>query len=83
MLSQELARQMLTEHPGSLYGLGSIVDGSGPDLEFGHGGETAGYRATVFSRLRSGQGVVVLTNGAAGREVATFLATALGEDDAV
>jgi amino acid adenylation domain-containing protein len=79
LLDQELARQMLTARPGNLYGLGSMVDQAAGDLEFGHSGETAGYRAMVFNRMRDGAGVVVLTNSDSGHEVVRFLATALGK----
>ncbi len=77
LLAPELARQMLISHPGSFYGLGSLVDDSGPDLEFGHSGETDGYRAMVFNQLRAGDGVVVLTNGDSGNAIVQFLAAAL------
>ena len=70
---------MLTSQPGNLYGLGSMVDQAAGDLEFGHSGETTGYRAMVFNRMRDGAGVVVLTNSDSGHEVVRFLATALGK----
>ena len=79
LLDQQLARQMLTSRPGNLYGLGSMVDEAAGDLEFGHSGETTGYRAMVFNRMRDGAGVVVLTNSDSGHEVVRFLATALGK----
>lgn len=39
LLPADLARQLLATHPGSFYGLGTIVDEHGEDAEFGHGGE--------------------------------------------
>jgi len=78
LLTPDLAGQLLTASPGSFYGLGSIVDGTGPDLEYGHGGEPVGYRAMSYSRLRDGTGIVVLTNGDSGKEVVQWVATALG-----
>ncbi|MEV0456318.1 amino acid adenylation domain-containing protein [Catellatospora methionotrophica] len=75
------AEQLLTMHPASLYGLGSIVDATGDDIEFGHGGEPAGYRAMAFSRLRAGAGVVVLTNGENGKEIIQFVGDALSRSD--
>ena len=66
---------MLTvAHPGSFYGLGTVVDDTGSDLEFGHAGEVIGYRALSMTRVGSGSGLVVLTNGEAGKHVQTFLA---------
>ena len=78
LLTPDLAGQLLTASPGSFYGLGSIVDGTEPDLEYGHGGEPVGYRAMSYSRLRDGTGIVVLTNGDSGKEVVQWVATALG-----
>ncbi|MCK9922450.1 amino acid adenylation domain-containing protein [Frankia sp. AgPm24] len=68
-LSQELARAMLTPDPDSSYGLGTVVDGSGAEPTFGHGGSPVGYHALATCRLRSGAGWVVLTNGFAGQDV--------------
>jgi len=80
LLDQDLARQMLTVgYPGSFYGLGSIVDDTNElDTGFGHGGEVAGYRAMAISRLHSGFGVVVLTNGEGGKDVIALLAAHIG-----
>jgi len=83
LLTSELARQMLTSHPGAFYGLGSIVDITGTGIEFGHGGETVGYRSRVFGQLPAGDGVVILTNGESGGGVVQFLASALGRDGGV
>ncbi|WP_051450882.1 non-ribosomal peptide synthetase [Actinospica robiniae] len=77
VLTRELAAEMLTPHPGAHYGLGTVVDDDGADLEYGHGGEMPGYRATVSALLRAGDGVVALTNGRSGREIARFLAARL------
>ena len=79
VLSSELAGQMLRATPGAFYGLGSLVDDSGPDVEYGHTGECTGFRALVFGRLRSGDGIVVLANGDAGNGVFQHLAAALAE----
>jgi CubicO group peptidase (beta-lactamase class C family) len=79
LIGPELAAQMLRSTPGAFYGLGTLVDDSGPDTEYGHTGECAGFRALVFGRLRSGDGIVVLTNGDAGNGVFQHLAAALAD----
>jgi hypothetical protein len=72
----ELVRQMLAADPESLYGLGTVVDNTGQDPRFGHGGEPVGYHGLTICELNSGDGWVVLTNGAAGdRVVRTFVST--------
>ncbi|HEY0638430.1 MAG TPA: serine hydrolase, partial [Pseudonocardiaceae bacterium] len=65
---------------GGAYGLGVVVEtAEDGDTEFGHTGETVGYRAVAIGRLRAGSGVVVLTNGDAGSQVAGLVtATATG-----
>ncbi|MFQ6148746.1 non-ribosomal peptide synthetase [Streptomyces seoulensis] len=81
LLPAALATQMLTEtFPGSFYGLGTVVDGSLGEPEFGHGGQTAGFRALVSVRLRSGSGCVVLTNGDGGKHVHKAVAASLGRE---
>ncbi|MFC0528363.1 non-ribosomal peptide synthetase [Phytohabitans kaempferiae] len=79
LLSAPAARVMLTEaHPGSFYGLGTVVDYTRADPEVGHNGETPGYRAMTAIRLGSGAGCVVLTNAESGKEVHKVVAAALG-----
>ncbi|MEO3827710.1 amino acid adenylation domain-containing protein [Actinomadura sp. B10D3] len=68
-LSPETAREMLTvQHEGAFYGLGTVVDPTGADPQFGHGGEPVGYHGLTVLRLGAGTGAVVLTNGSGGRE---------------
>ncbi|MEV0442079.1 amino acid adenylation domain-containing protein [Streptomyces spectabilis] len=81
LLPGPLAEQMLTEaFPGSFYGLGTVVDSSLGDVEFGHGGQTPGFRALTSLRLRSGAGCVVMTNSDLGKEVHKAVAASLGRD---
>ncbi|MFI9239249.1 amino acid adenylation domain-containing protein [Streptomyces sp. NPDC053079] len=63
LLSKESAGQLLTPHSDSFYGLGTIVDDGGQDVEYGHGGSPGGYQAVSMSSLHRGSGLVVLTNG--------------------
>ncbi|MBT2491922.1 amino acid adenylation domain-containing protein [Streptomyces sp. ISL-96] len=82
LLSRPLAQQMLTIwHPGSFYGLGTVVDTTGGDLEYGHGGRTVGYRVGTFTRVDSGEGLIVLTNSENGKQVNTFVADAVRRAD--
>ncbi|WP_279505974.1 non-ribosomal peptide synthetase [Actinomadura sp. KC06] len=81
LIRTELARQMLVPHPGAFYGLGSIVDDTGADLEFGHGGEPIGYWNMSISRVTGGTGFVALTNGESGGAVVRLLVAALGRRD--
>ncbi|MDQ1026932.1 amino acid adenylation domain-containing protein [Streptomyces umbrinus] len=82
LLTRPLARQLLTvTHPGSFYGLGTVVDDTGSGTEYGHGGRTAGFRAGAFTRLDTGTGFVVLTNAESGQALGTFVADALRRRD--
>lgn len=75
LIPRPLAQQMLTVwHPGSFYGLGTVVDTTGGDLEYGHGGRTVGYRVGTFTRAGSGEGLIVLTNSENGKHINTFVA---------
>ncbi|MFI6015647.1 amino acid adenylation domain-containing protein [Streptomyces sp. NPDC051243] len=70
-LTADSAREMLTpQHRHSSYGLGTVVDDLGADVQFGHGGGGAGYHALAMCRVGPGRGFVVLTNGESGAEVA-------------
>ncbi|MEU8977230.1 amino acid adenylation domain-containing protein [Streptomyces sp. NPDC048309] len=79
LLSARLAGVMLAEaFPGSFYGLGTVVDGTPGEPEFGHGGQTAGFRALTSLLLRSGTGCVVMTNSDNGRQLHRAVAASLG-----
>ncbi|RSN29242.1 non-ribosomal peptide synthetase [Amycolatopsis sp. WAC 04169] len=69
LFAPQLVRELLTPHPESAYGLGTVVDTAGADPHFGHGGEPVGYHALSTCRVRSGSGWVVLTNGVGGGRV--------------
>ncbi|MEU9316904.1 amino acid adenylation domain-containing protein [Streptomyces sp. NPDC048295] len=81
LLTSGSAQEMLTaQHPHSSYGLGTVVDDLGPDIQFGHGGGGAGYHAMAMCRLGPGHGFVVLTNGESGAEVARRHTSLLEQD---
>ncbi|MDH6626474.1 amino acid adenylation domain-containing protein [Streptomyces sp. LBL] len=71
LLGKDTAGAMLTAHRDTLYGLGTLVDSTGPEREYGHGGSVTGYRAMATARLQEGSGLVVLTNSDAGQHVVT------------
>ncbi|MEV4807681.1 amino acid adenylation domain-containing protein [Nonomuraea sp. NPDC049421] len=73
LITRELAGQMLTATPGSLYGLSMVVDRSEKELDFGAVGEFTGYWAMTMCRVTGGDGFVLLANGDGGRGVATFI----------
>ncbi|MCJ1678509.1 beta-lactamase family protein [Streptomyces sp. APSN-46.1] len=81
MLPRELAEELLQSRPGDFYGLGTIVDDTGSDREFGHGGEPTGYWNMAMSRLGGGSGFVALTNADSGKAVAKFLTEVMGRQD--
>jgi CubicO group peptidase (beta-lactamase class C family) len=67
-LSPVTARAMLTPGLGG-YGLGVQVAGEGDRLVFMHGGANEGFRAQLLLYPRSGNGIVIMTNGDNGGEV--------------
>ncbi|MFE4960953.1 serine hydrolase [Streptomyces sp. NPDC056653] len=78
LIGRPLAQQMLTIwHPGSFYGLGTVLDNTRGDVEYGHGGRTVGYRVGTFTRIDSGEGLIVLTNSENGKHANTFVADAV------
>ncbi|MEV7287859.1 amino acid adenylation domain-containing protein [Streptomyces sp. NPDC093252] len=81
LVPEALARELLAGETGTFYGLGTIVDDSGDDLEFGHGGEPSGYWTMAISRLHGGTGFVALTNADSGKAVVKHLTAELGRDD--
>ena len=61
VISQAMARQYLTEQKGGS-GLGIGVRGTGPDLNFAHGGRDEGFDAQLIAFAETGQGVAVMIN---------------------
>ncbi|MFD7841144.1 serine hydrolase, partial [Streptomyces sp. NPDC059761] len=74
LLARQTAQQLLTPYQGSFYGLGTVVDNTGTDIQFGHGGEPVGYQALTMSRVRAGNGVVVLTNSSGAKDLVKAIA---------
>lgn len=82
VLGQSLAREMVTRHDRSAFGLGFRVLGDGATHRINHGGSNDGYQSETDLYLESGDGAVVLTNATSGlllfREVLNGIADAYG-----
>jgi CubicO group peptidase (beta-lactamase class C family) len=68
ILSQDLARQMLTRQIGA-WGLGFGLESAGGQPTFGHGGANEGFRCNLETYTDSGQGLAVMTNSDSGGEL--------------
>jgi CubicO group peptidase (beta-lactamase class C family) len=62
------------------YALGLNIDGKAPRHAFGHGGSNRGYQNTLYAFVQKGDGVVVMTNGDAGAELAQSLVRAVAAE---
>jgi CubicO group peptidase (beta-lactamase class C family) len=78
-LPRDLAAQMMTPLSPSEHGLGPRLAGSGADYIFHHGGSNESYQAWIEGHLASGDGLVVLTNGARGRGLYTEIRNAVAD----
>ncbi|MEU0092571.1 amino acid adenylation domain-containing protein [Kribbella sp. NPDC006257] len=77
LLSQAIARQMLTPSGDGSFGLGATAELNGDDVQFGHGGEPRGYYGGTICRTGPGHGFVLLANTTAGKNLAQGLAARL------
>ncbi|HEX5725752.1 MAG TPA: serine hydrolase domain-containing protein [Longimicrobiaceae bacterium] len=69
IVTPETARLMLTPQVGP-HGLGFQVNGEADSLWFEHGGSNEGFRTYFAALARTGQGFVIMTNGANGTDLA-------------
>lgn len=79
VLSQAMTHLMLTPVMQD-YGLGLGMSGDGQTQSFGHGGSNAGYRARMTAYTERGDGIVVMTNGDGGAELADALVRAVAAE---
>ena len=79
LLPPDLATQMLSRVAPSEHGLGPRLSGSGENFIFHHGGSNDSYQSWVEGHLATGDGLVVLTNGARGRELAAEIRNAVAD----
>ena len=81
-LPRAIATEMMTEVSPSPHGLGPRVEGAGTTRIFHHGGANNSYHAWIEGYLETGDGFVILTNGARGyelhKEIRNALSDALG-----
>jgi len=62
------------------YALGLNIDGKAPRHAFGHGGSNMGYQNTMYAYVAKGDGVIVMTNGDAGSELAQSLVRSVASE---
>ncbi|WP_082578007.1 serine hydrolase domain-containing protein [Lysobacter sp. Root690] len=76
-LPRALATAMMTEVAPGNFGLGPRLNGVGRGRVFHHGGANDHYYAWIEGHLDSGDGLVVLTNGAEGDRLITEIRNAV------
>ena len=80
VLSQALAKEMITPVGVGPFGVGLTIEKRGEGWYFSHGGSNWGFRADIVGHVRKGYGIVVMTNGDAGgfliREIENRVAAA-------
>ena len=70
IISQKLAKEMLSSHVSKHYGLGVFMrEMHGEVNYFGHMGDNRGFFAGFVSHLTDGYGAVVLTNSQNGAQL--------------
>lgn len=79
VLSQSMTRLMLSPVLAG-YGLGLGIGGEGQAQTFGHNGSNAGYDSTLIAYTERGDGVVVMTNGERGEELAGAIVRAVAAE---
>ncbi|MBL4537630.1 MAG: serine hydrolase [Oceanicaulis sp.] len=70
-LPRSLAQDMMTPVSPSEHGLGPRIEGRDDGLMFHHGGTNSSYHAWIEGHLATGDGLVILTNGANGNGLIT------------
>lgn len=79
VLTQQSAQAMMTPVMKG-YGLGIGMEGAGAATSFAHGGHNQGYQNTMMAYTARGDGVVVMTNGDNGDELARALVRAVARE---
>jgi CubicO group peptidase (beta-lactamase class C family) len=79
LLSPAMAGAMLKPVKNG-YALGFGTEGKGPSLSFGHGGSNMGYQDVLSGYLGHGDGVVVMTNGEGGNDIAQSILRAVSAE---
>ncbi len=81
IIDHSLAEEMMTEVGPGVSGLGAFLDGHGLTRRFSHSGANDSYKAWFEGHLATGDGVVIMTNGASEGDLRTEVrrAVALAE----
>ncbi len=75
LLAPVMARTMLTPVKNG-YALGFEIEGKDADRSFAHGGSNMGFQNSLYAYVERGDGIVVMTNGDAGAELAQSIVRA-------
>jgi CubicO group peptidase (beta-lactamase class C family) len=78
-LPRALAVDMMTEVAPGPHGLGPRLSGRGETRTFSHSGSNESYKAYLEGNLYSGDGLVILTNGARGSELREEIRNAIAD----
>jgi CubicO group peptidase (beta-lactamase class C family) len=73
LVAKDIAKQMLMRRLHTDYGLGFVVNGNGPNLNFRKAGHNLGYHDQLIMFPNSGDGIVVMTNSENGEAVINYL----------
>lgn len=73
LISEKIARQMLTRQENTDYGLGVVIDGKGKKLNFRKSGHNLGYHNELIMFPNSGDGVIIMTDSENGEYVINYL----------
>ncbi len=65
LLSQDMTNQMLTRQIADV-GIGIMLQGTGDNEYFHHGGDNAGFHAMLLASIKGGYGAVIMTNSDGG-----------------
>jgi CubicO group peptidase (beta-lactamase class C family) len=79
VLSQKMARQMLTKESGS-YGLGLSVGDIQRITKFSHGGGNEGFTSILVAYVETGQGAIVMTNSDKGPALFSEILRAIAQE---
>ena len=78
-LPRSLGVAMMTRVAPGEHGLGPRVTGQGRDFIFHHGGSNESYQAWIEGHPETGEGLVILTNGARGRALIDEIRNAVAD----
>jgi len=78
-LPRPVVQDMMTQVSPSEHGLGPRLEGRGSDFIFHHGGVNNSYHAWIEGHLATGDGLVILNNGANGSDLNTEIRNAVSD----